>query len=281
VVVRSTANRDHVGGAVAADLSEADLVGIEEVVKLPPLPTVAVFTALGLLLVCLAVAFIGLGSPSTRKAGDLQAGAVTVAGVDPAGNQVIPLDLSQPVVIAGEVPAPPQPVDQVKLSLSVGGVPVGNVQASMTASPDGRFNVPLDMTGFRYLLANRTAAALAIKGGGTTLAHATFTVRNRQSPYLTVPAALGVAMLLFTLAYIESLLRSLRRRRKRMVGPVGLVILGGLVGVTAVWWGWLVASVEPTRATLIVCVLLGAAAGLAAALAAIRMGARHRVRRGR
>jgi len=281
VVVRSTGNRDHVGGAVAADLSETDLVGIEEVVKLPPLPTAAVFTALGLLLVCVALAFIGLGSTSTKKAGDLPVGTVTLAGQDPVGNQVIPLDLSQPVVVAGKVSNLPQPVDQVKLSLSVGGIPVGNAQATITPSPDGQFSVPLDMTGFRYLLANRTSAELSVRGGGSALAHDTFLVRNRHSPYLTVPAALGVAMLLFTLAYIESLLRSLRRRRKRMVGPVGLVILGGLVGVTAVWWAWLVASVEPTKPTLIVCVVLGAAAGLAAALAAMRMGARHRVRRGR
>jgi serine/threonine-protein kinase len=282
MVVHSTAPRNHVAGASAVDLSDPDLVGIEEVVKLPAVPTIQAFSALAFLLVCLAVAFIGLGTPSSaKKAGDLATGAVTLGGLDPAGNQVIPLDLSQPVVVAGRLPTAPQPADKVKLSLSVGGIPVGNVQVSMTASPDGQFSVPMDMTGFRYLIANRTTARLTVSGEGKTLARDTFAVRNRQSSYLTVPAALGVAVLLFTLAYIESLLRSLRRRRKRTVGPVGLVILGALVGVTAVWWAWLVAAVEPTETTMVVCALLGAAAGLTAALAAMRIGARHQMRRGR
>ncbi|MGI9080094.1 MAG: serine/threonine-protein kinase [Acidimicrobiales bacterium] len=282
VVVHSTAPRSHVAGASAVDMSDPDLVGIEEVVKLPAVPTVQVFSALAFLLVCLAVAFIGLGTPSSAKeVGDMATGAVTLGGLDPAGNQVIPLDLTQPVVVAGRLPTIPQPADKVKLALSVGGIPVGNVQASMTASPDGQFSVPLDMTGFRYLIANRTTARLTVSGEGKFLARDTFAVRNRQSSFLTVPAALGVAVLLFTLAYIESLLRSLRRRRKRTVGPVGLVFLGALVGVTAVWWAWLVAAVEPTETTMVVCALLGAAAGLTAALAAMRMGARHQMRRGR
>ena len=81
---------------------------------------------------------------------------------------------------------------------------------------------------------------------------------------------------LFVLAYAESLLRSLRRGRKRVTGTVGLVIIGALTGVAAVIVSWLIGRAEPVPATTVVCVLLGAVAGGAAAVAAVRVSYRRR-----
>lgn len=275
-VVRASVSARQAKGVVAADITEPDLVGIEEVVKVTPLPTAQIMTAVALLLVCIAIAFIGLGK-TTPSGGTLPPGTLTVAGMDPAAGKVIPVDLKQPVTVAGVVPPAARTADRLKLSFTAAGVPLGKAQSVLTPA-GASFNVPLDATGLRYIVPSRTTAQLSFEGGGRPLAQRSFLVRTRQSPLLTVPGIVGIALVLFTFAYIESLLRALRRRRKLVVGRIGLIIVGGLLGVTAVIWAWLIASVQPTTTTAIVCAVIGAAAGTAAGMAAAQMGLRRRMR---
>ena len=54
------------------------------------------------------------------------------------------------------------------------------------------------------------------------------------------------------------------------------MIFGALLGVSIVILAWLVATREPVVATVVACGIVGAGAGLAAALAARRIGQRRR-----
>jgi len=264
-------------GAVAADLAADDLVGIDEVVKLPPLPTVQIGTALGLLLICIALAFIGLGSKSV-SAGTIPPGTVKLAGADPSSGQVIPVNLAQPVTVAGMVPAAAHGADTLRLSFSVAGVPLGHLSSPLTVTPTGQFSESLASTSARYLIASQTPTKLQFLTAGKVVAQDSFLLRNHQSPFLSVPGAVAIALVLFVAAYIESLLRTIRRQRKKVTGHIGLVILGGLVGVTAVVWAWLIAATQPASTSFVVCAVIGAAGGVAAGLAAARMGQRRRMR---
>ena len=76
-----------------------------------------------------------------------------------------------------------------------------------------------------------------------------------------MPGGVGIALTLFVLAYAESLLRSLRRGRKRVTATIGMAVIGALLGVTMVVGVWLVARQEPVVATVAVCAALGMVGG--------------------
>ena len=88
-----------------------------------------------------------------------------------------------------------------------------------------------------------------------------FAVETAQSPFLSLPGAVGIGLALFVLAYAESLLRSLRRGRRKVTAPIGLTIIGAVGGLAAVIISWLAGAAEPTTPTVLVCALLGAGAG--------------------
>jgi len=247
------------------------------VVKMPPLPTVQIGTALGLLLICIALAFIGLGSKSV-SAGTIAPGTVKLDGLDPSSGQVIPVNLAQSVTVSGVLPAAARAANQVQLSFSVAGIPLGHLSSPFTANPSGQFTAALTSTSARYLVASQTPTKLRFLSGSTVVAQDSFLLRSHQSPFLSVPGAVAIALVLFVAAYIESLLRTLRRQRKKVSAYVGLAILGGLVGVTAVVWAWLIAATQPSSTSFVACAVIGAAGGVAAALAAARMGLRRRMR---
>jgi hypothetical protein len=98
---------------------------------------------------------------------------------------------------------------------------------------------------------------------------------------LTAPAGLALALLLLVFAYAESILKSMRRGGKAISGPPGLASVGALAGVLVVAVAWVAADVEVTRGSLVVCAVLGAASGLAAAWGARRLSRRRPVRRAR
>jgi len=114
--------------------------------------------------------------------------------------------------------------------------------------------------------------------GGDPTSVRSFAVRPRQSPVATVPGGVGIALTLFVLAYAESLLRSLRRGRKKVTATIGMAVIGALLGVTMVVGVWLLAAQEPAVATVTVCAALGMVGGVVAAIAARRISQRRRFR---
>ena len=76
-----------------------------------------------------------------------------------------------------------------------------------------------------------------------------FGVQATRSPFATFGGVVGIVLLLFVVAYAESLLRSLRRGRRRdnrTAAVVGLAVVGVVGGVAATLWGWMLGITAPT-----------------------------------
>jgi hypothetical protein len=224
-------------------------------------------------LLAIAIAFVGVGS--TSHGGTIPPGGITVAGADPAGSRTISLDLTKPIQIGGAVPAA-GPVEAVRIAFRGGKVPLGSADGPATAAAPGRFTAAVDAGNSRYLVAGKSTATVSLLRAGQVIGSRTFAVRSRQSSLLTAPMAVTTAFVLFVLAYAESILRSLRRGRHRVTGPPAMVVIGALFGVTSVAVAWLTSTREPNATTIVTCGIVGAAGGLAAAMAALRIARRRR-----
>ncbi|HEX6341523.1 serine/threonine-protein kinase [Umezawaea sp.] len=164
---------------------------------------------------------------------------------------VLTRDLSQPVVL--DLPSSPP----VTLTLTVAGVPLATVTGDPTAG--------LVLPGVTRWIA-----------GGAVVAEVTG--ESRQEYLLTPPAnpllsIMGVGsavVLLFTLAYLESILRSLRRRQAGTGATIMAAPLGFGLGVAV----WLLPTVllrnEPALLPTLVCGVLGAISAVCVAVATRR-----------
>lgn len=239
-----------------------------------PAPTVV--GALLLVAVAVVVAFAGVGSPG--HGGDLPPGTVTVGGADPSAGEAVHLDLSRPVEVNGSVPPAAAGSDHIALTVSVVGVTVE--EASLPLPPTGRhLNASFDLRRSRHLVAGRISARLAFLAGGRVVAERRFAVLSETSPFLTLPAAAALVLILWNVAYLESLLLSMRRGARRVSGVVATTLLGIPFGVAVVMLAGLMGKREPRIPTLVACSAIGAAAAAVASLGALRTGRQRRRRR--
>ncbi len=271
----------HIGGAAAADLAEQDLVPVRRALEVPPPPFAQAAAALVLFIVMVAVALVGLGS-SPRK-GTIAPGAATVAGKDPSASSTIELDLAKPIEIRlNQVPATAGGSPKVQIGFLAGKFPLPSSDAvplDIVAGSAGATGMAMvDASAARYVVAGKVRGELRIISDQTTVQSRQFEARSTQPGLLTVPGVLAVAFLLFLVAYAESLLRPMRRGRRRITGIAGLMLVGAGLGVAAVLFAWLGGVREPFVATAIGCMILGAAGGGAAALTAVAIGRRARIR---
>ena len=258
----------HSAGVQLQDVQEADLVPVQAVLIPPARATVPILLAVVGLLLVLLVAFVGIGSPSTG--GPTVAGAV-VHGTPLPTNHVVALDLSKPIVI--EAPEGPAKADRVRFSLTSLDQPVFRTTAELTPSgPAAGQSASIDASGAQYLAGGRLTGEVELLDGTVVTGHQTFAARTTKTGLLTAAGAVTILVLLFAIAYGESFARSLRRGRRVRSGIVGLGIMGGLIGLATVSAMWVTGVRAPTIATLVVCGLLGAGAGVAAAFAAVRTG---------
>lgn len=278
-------NDVHRVGVDLADVDEGDLVPVKEVLTPPAKPTVPLLIAAALVVITIVIALVGIGSGSS---GGLGAHSVTVAGKDPAGGQVLHLDLSKPIPI-GVAPGVATSATRAKLSLQVLGQQVS--QSSAPLKPFGTGRVALiDASSARYLYAGRFNARLDLIGssasaaGPTTTpvgqpvneAHVNFGIQTKQFGLLSAGGAVVILVLLFALAYAESFARSLRKGKRSTVAMVGLAAMGALIGVAVVGLAWVLAIRLPTVATLVACAVLGGAAGAVGAVGSKRVGRQRR-----
>lgn len=277
-------------GVSALEVDRADIVPVKKVVEVRP-PWIPLASALALLAAAAGLALAGIGAPA--RSGDLAPGTVTVAGADPAGREAIPLDLTKPIpVVAGRLPPGAEGTTQVSLTLSVLGVRLASGQAEPAVSSGGGLAASIDAASGRFLVAGETTGEIrflgpkvvAPPGGGepqvgqSVLAGQRFSATSQQPLYLTLPAAAAAGLLLFVLAYVESLLRPLRRGRRRVTGVAGMAVMGTLAGVVIVAAAWLIGGREPTLPTVVAAAAAGGVAGVSLAVAAIRIGRRRRLR---
>jgi serine/threonine protein kinase len=263
------------GGDIAA--GDAELVPVRQVIELPRRPYPQLAATAVLLLCTVAVAFIGLSSPEPARA--IGSGMLTVAGMDATGNSTVRLDLAEPVAIQlRELPPQAAGATRVQLGTSVAGVALPASTAEPLAASDQGLVAMVEADSLRFLIAGEATGEVRLLAGDEVVLGHEFVLDSEQPAFLTVPGVVVVGLLLFLLAYVESLLRPLRRGRRRVTGLVGMGILGAGVGLVLVPFAWLLGGAEPTMTTAVVSMLLGTGAAISAALAAIRVGRRARIR---
>ena len=258
----------HSAGVQLQDVQEADLVPVQAVLIPPARATVPILLAVVGLLLVLLVAFVGIGSPST---GGPTVSEVSVHGTPLPTGSVVPLDLAKPVVI--DVGETSPRATRVRFSLRSLDQPVFETTANLEPnSPAAGQSASIDASGAQYLAGGRLTGEVELLDGTVVTGHQTFAARTTKTGLLTAAGAVTILVLLFAIAYGESFARSLRRGRRVRSGIVGLGIMGGLIGLATVSAMWVTGVRAPTIATLVVCGLLGAGAGVAAAFAAVRTG---------
>lgn len=261
------------------DVDAADLVPIEQVVPRPP--SAFPLWLLMLALVAAAVAFaFTTNIGEVERNGDIPPGTVSLAGLDPSSGDLLTLDFAKEFTLTGRLPANAPNADNVRLSFSTAGVPLGSGGTKLALNPDGTFTSGVDATITRYLMSGKSTGKLQFRSAdGTGLATREFEVATKQKPWLTAPFWLSLLLLLLSLSYSESMLRALRRGRKRVMGIAGLALLGVPVGfaISALAWGLL--DREPTQATVAVTIAFAVAGGLVAAWGGIQSGRRRMSKR--
>ena len=265
----------HARAAALDDVSEgaADLVPLKEVLTPPPSPARYFVAAAVLVVVAFVVALVGVGTPSSG--GTLSAGEVTVAGTDVVSGGTVTVNLSKPVPVVVSASAPA--ADHVALSSTVLGQQVSSATAPLVPSGAGRTAL-VDLGG-RYLVGGSFTGKVTLWQGLVSGKDATFNAHTSQSGVLSVPGGVTLLLLLFTLGYAESLLRSLRRGKSTKTGPLGLALVGAVFGVALVGVGWVLFRQVPTVTSLVLCAVLGAGAGVALAFGGIGVGRQRRFRR--
>jgi len=274
-IVRPQRDDHVVGGMGAVDIVDAELVPVRQVIELPAPPYAVGATALVLFLVALTVALIGVGKAPLKK-GSLAPGVATVAGIDPTRSGTIKVDLSQPVAV--ELSSLPAGVTGVQLGFSVAGIPLPASSTESLTHTGTTYQASVSASTDRYLLGGSATGDLKLVGANCTISSQEFLTKGKQSGFLTLPGVLVIGLILFFVAYMESLLRPLRRGRRGLSGVIGMAILGAGLGADLAGLMWLLGSPEPTIATVIVCAICGGGAAVAASLAAVRIARRARIR---
>jgi len=166
---------------------------------------------------------------------------------------VLAQDLSQPVVLQGKAPT--------TLTITVAGVTL----ATVTGDPAAGLELP-GVT--RWLVGG--AAVATVKGEDV---QQEYLLKPPASPMLSIMGVGSAVVLLFTLAYLESILRSLRRRQAGTGAVIIAAPLGFALGVAV----WMLPTVllrnEPALLPTLTCALLGAVAAVCVAVATRRAAA--------
>lgn len=271
VVKAAGAGEERIEGADLYRLEVADLIGVEDVLDPPQPPWRALGWAVGLALVALVVALIGLGS--APRTADADAGDLLVDGQDVADGGRLDLDLARPVVVEIEDRTLAARADGVDLRFSYAGMTVARASAPVR---DGTAIVDPGL-GQRLIAGQATATVRVRDAGGVLRAH-DFAVDATQSWYLTVPGVGGVLLLLLGYANLESSLKPLRSGRTRRLSYVGAFFAGLPLAAGIVLLAGALGLREPTIPTLAVVAGLCALAGLPTVQARVGVARTRRVR---
>jgi serine/threonine-protein kinase len=168
--------------------------------------------------------------------------------------------------------------DTAGLSLGVLGVSVGQRDSPLILGGQGlAAAVPPPVN--PYVLAGRITGEVTIRNGPTETGTYRFGIRTTQPATTTAVAVITVLLALFAGAYTESFVRALRRGRSRVTGYIGLPAGAAGLAVSVVGAVWVLLGREPTVNAIVGSAVLAAAAGIAATVAASRIGRKYRHRR--
>jgi hypothetical protein len=269
----------HTGAGAAAELSLDELMPLRQnSVEMPAFPKALVWAACALALLAAVFGLFGIGSSPPHTA--LPPGQVRINGHDLASAAAVPLNLDRVIPVSvHRLPGVGRPVS-AQVVLSFGGVDVVHSTTVPLVLRHGGWSGAVDASVGRYIVGGKLAASLRLTGSGGTVTDA-FPARVTRSPFATFLGLVGVVLLLVVLAYAESLLRGIRRgyKRNRRMSLAGIVVVGVFFGVTATFWGWMLGLTTPTLIGFVIPAVIGAAGGVVAGLAAVRVGQRTRARR--
>jgi serine/threonine-protein kinase len=252
-------------------LAGSDLVDVEDLVHPPPPPRRATIATAALSLLVLVVALVGLGSP--HRSGSFAPGEVTLAGQDVARVDRVGADLRHvvPVIVSGRLA---EGTDQVILRVSTLGVPLGSAEADVV---DGR--ALIDPGQMRLIPAGKLNAEIELRGKGETVARGEFGFRVTNPWFLTAMGLTAVLLLLISFANLETSLKPLLRGRPHRRSRFTASVWGATIGAGFVLLSAALGIAQMTIASVIVCALLGAAAGYVSCDVAAGIGRRRKLRR--
>jgi len=262
-------------------------VPVRLLVNRPPVRRWPAVVAAGCAVAAAALALLGPGAaPAAAGPGGGDSPRIQVAGAGTSG--IAHLDLSDPVAVAGDGPssAAGGRLARVRLSVSAGGVPLGEaVSEPFSISAGQPWSTTLTLRSWtRYVAggAVRGKAELvdapadgrdADRGGadGTSqepLAASEVTLEPVQHWYSTAMGYGPAVVLLVVMFTLAEGLRAARRFRAGWFAAARMVVPGALLGAA----GWLLLSVtldrEPRLSVGVGCLLLTTVAAVSAALAA-------------
>ena len=271
-VVRAAAAEPRIQGADIYQLELADLIGVEDVLDPPKPPWPSILLMVVAFAASVLVALFGLGEPD--RSGTLEPGQVEVAGVDVVDGGRVEVDLSEDLTVTVTDPELAAQADEVELAMGPLGLPISTISGSLQS---GQAVIDPGIT--QRTIGGQSSATVTVRGDDAVLGEQDFGVDATQTWYLTIPFVVGVLLVLFALANLESSLKPLRSGHPRLLSTIGASISGALLGASMVVLAGAVGIVEPTVASGVGAAAFGAIGGIAAARARVGVAKRRRVRR--
>ncbi len=242
-----------------ADLGSATLLPAREMLNPPGSGRWPALGAVAAVLAIVVLLVLTLGRPTDPTS----SGSVSVNG----GAQRV--DLTETVRLAGT--APDGDPLTTRLRLSVVGVDLGESTAAAVAVTAGRWETDIDPPPLaRWLAGGAVTGEVVLERAGAPVASENVTVRPAQTPLLSAMGAGSVLLMMFTLAYLESILRSVRRRQLRRSGPVLAAPVGAVFAAAGCLLGFVLSRTEPRPDVLLAGAVLGAVAAALATVARSR-----------
>src|SRR4029077_21186229 len=93
-------------------------------------------------------------------------------------------------------------------------------------------------------------ARIPLLRGDASVGSQSFVVRSEQRSVATLPAIVSLLSLYSLLSRMWWLVRSLRRGRRRLSGPIRLAFLGALIGVVVIGIPWFATGKVPVATTI-------------------------------
>lgn len=267
----------HTAGGADTGLVLSDLMPLRQTpAEVPAFPRALIWAAGAAAVLALVLGLLGVGSASPSANPAIARGSVSVAGHDPAAGGRIPVDLDRQIpIFVRSLPAGNGVPQTAQMVLSLGGVPVVHSTSAPFIAGRRGYATVVDASAGRYVVGGKLSARLELIGSrGTVIEH--FGLDAARSPFGTFVGVFGILLTLVVAAYFESMLRTLRRgrRRGRRANAAGLVVVGAAGGIALALWGWMLEISSPTLSCFVLLACVGAAAGLLSALAGLQVGDR-------
>lgn len=252
------------------DVNPASLVPVQQVVRGPRSPRLPLLAGVGAALLTMLLALLSPGAAAPSG----QALELHVAGARVTGSQPVLADLSAPQQLAG---VGPPGVLHARMALSVAGIPLGAADSAEFRATGGRWRTEVALPAvLRWVVGGAVDARVEVLSGQDVVGAQAFVLEPQQPPYLTLLGIGAVLLLLFVIAYLESLLRSLRAGRQRVAALISAPLLGIGLGVALAVAGAVLQRRDLSPVTLLGCAAAGIGTTVGLSVAARRRGSRPR-----